>query len=86
MPPSVARIALSRNGANLLRDTLATALGVGGGPPIAFEVTLNDSHQLTKSVGLGRKTIQAAPFHVVRANLSCSGAHVRYSNVVVSAK
>jgi hypothetical protein len=61
-------------------------LGVGGGPPIAFEVTLNDSHQLAASVGLGKKTIQVVPLEVVRANLSCSGMRVRYSNVVVNAQ
>jgi hypothetical protein len=61
-------------------------LGVGDGPPIAFEVTLNDSHQLTTSIGLGKKTIRSVPFDVVRANLSCSGTHVRYSQVTVSAE
>jgi len=57
-------------------------LGVGD-PPIAFALTMNESRQLTASVGEGKDTIQAAQFDVVRANLSCSGVHVRYSYVTV---
>jgi hypothetical protein len=54
--------------------------------PIPFELTLSESRQLTVSVGGVVETISVAPLTVVRANLSCSGAHVRYSNVVVSAE
>jgi hypothetical protein len=54
--------------------------------PIPFELTLSESHQLTVSVGGVVETVSVAPFTVVRANFFCSGAHVRYSNVVVSAQ
>ena len=74
-----------RNGLKPSDSQLFMAMGVGD-PPMAFEVTLNESHQLTASVGRGKDTIQAAQFDVVRANLSCSGVHVRYSYVTVSAQ
>jgi hypothetical protein len=54
--------------------------------PIPFELTLNESYQLTVSVGSVVKAISVPPFKVVRASLYCSGAHVRYSNVIVSAQ
>lgn len=54
--------------------------------PIPFELTLDESYQLTASVGGAVKSIFVAPFKVTRASLYCSGAHVRYSNVVVSAQ
>ena len=54
--------------------------------PIPFELTLSESRQLTVSVGRAEKTSSVAPFKVVRATLLCSGAHVRYSNVVVGAQ
>lgn len=53
---------------------------------IPFELTLNESYQLTASVGGAVKSIFVKPFKVLRASLYCSGAHVRYSNVVVSAQ
>lgn len=76
--------AFSGQGGEIVKSKDFAVLGVGDGPPIAFELTLNDSHELTASVGLGRKAIKALPFEVVRANLNCSGTHVRFSNVVVS--
>jgi len=71
-----------RNGLKPSDSQLFMALGVGD-PPIAFALTMNESRQLTASVGEGKDTIQAAQFDVVRANLSCSGVHVRYSYVTV---
>jgi hypothetical protein len=53
---------------------------------IPFELTLDESYQLTASVGGAVKSIFVKPFKVLRASLYCSGAHVRYSNVVVSAQ
>lgn len=53
--------------------------------PIPFELTPDESYQLTASVGGTVKSIFITPFKVVRASLYCSGVHVRYSNVVVSA-
>jgi len=54
--------------------------------PIPFELTLDESYQLTAAVGGAVKSIFVPPFKVGRASLYCSGAHVRYSNVVVSAQ
>jgi hypothetical protein len=54
--------------------------------PIPFELTLDESYQLTASVGGAVKSIFVPPFKVARASLYCSGAHVRYSDVVVSAQ
>ena len=53
--------------------------------PIPFELTLDESYQLTVSVGGTKKSTFVPPFKVARASLYCSGAHVRYSNVIVSA-
>jgi hypothetical protein len=61
------------------------AMGVGD-PPTAFELTLSESHQLTASVGRGKDTTKTAQFDVVRASLSCSGTHVRYSYITISAQ
>ena len=53
--------------------------------PIPFELTLDESYQLTVSVGGTTKSTFVPPFKVARASLYCSGAHVGYSNVSVSA-
>ena len=54
--------------------------------PIPFELTVDESYQLTASVGGAMKSVFVPPFKVGRASLNCSGLHVRYSNVVVSAQ
>ena len=54
--------------------------------PIPFELTLDESYQLTASVGGAVKSIFVPPLKVGRVSLNCSGVHVRYSNVVVSAE
>jgi hypothetical protein len=53
-------------------------------PPYAFELTMNESRQLTVSVGGAVKTISVPQFELVRASLTCSGTHVRYSYVTIS--
>jgi hypothetical protein len=85
LKPSADAAFSGQSGGIVTSDAFAV-LGVGAGPPIAFELTMNDSHELTGSVGLGSKAIKALPFEVVRANLNCSGTHVRFSNVVVRAQ
>jgi hypothetical protein len=52
--------------------------------PIPFELTLDESYHLTVSVGGVVRAISVPSFKVARASLYCSGAHVRYSNVVLS--
>lgn len=59
---------------------------VATGEPIPFELTLDESYQLTAVVGGAVKSIFVPPFKVARASLNCSDLHVRYSNVVVSAQ
>lgn len=54
--------------------------------PIPFGLTLDEAYQLTVSVGGAKKSTFLPPFKVARASLYCSGAHVRYSNVIVSAE
>jgi len=58
--------------------------------PVHFQLTLDESYQLTTSlstaVSTAEKSIFVPPFKVARASLYCSGAHIRYSNVVVSAQ
>jgi hypothetical protein len=55
-------------------------------PPLAFELTMNDSRQLRVSVGGAVTTFSVPQFDVLRASLTCSGTHVRYSAVTVSAQ
>lgn len=61
-----------------------------GDRPINFQLTLDESYQLTVSLSTAaattEKSIFVPPFKVVRASLYCSGAHIRYSNVFVSAQ
>jgi hypothetical protein len=56
--------------------------------PINFQLTLDESYQLTVSLRralfMADKSIFVPPLKIARASLYCSGAHVRYSNVVVS--
>lgn len=58
--------------------------------PIHFQLSLDESYQLTVSLSttaaLAGKSIFVPPFKVERVSLYCSGAHVRFSNVVVSAQ
>jgi hypothetical protein len=57
-----------------------------GDPPIAFEITMNESRQLTASVGGAAKTVPAPQFDVIRARFTCSGTHTRFSYVTVTAE
>ena len=60
------------------------------GTPIHFQLNLDESYQLTLSLSTGAalagKSIFVSPFKLERASLYCSGAHIRFSNVIVSAQ
>lgn len=57
--------------------------------PYAFELTMDESGQIKASVGTAETTIslpQIRQLDLVRASLTCSGTHVRYSSVTVNAQ
>jgi hypothetical protein len=52
--------------------------------PIPFVVTLGDSWRLSVSAGGADASLPVEAFAMTRLNLSCSTAHVRFSNVAVA--
>lgn len=63
--------------------------GLGSTPfsdrPIGFTLTRTTSNKVTVSVGEVTKTVRIRPFAVERIRLSCSTAHVVFSNIAVNA-
>jgi hypothetical protein len=62
---------------------------VVGSSPIAasipFTLTLDDAGHLTVSAASAEASVPVEPFPVIRLNLSCSTAHIRFSNVTIVA-